>query len=468
MAEPAHFHCQYKKFTRGKGQSAVQAAAYRLAARLVDERTGLSHDYTRKGGVTGTLIATPDGVTVPAWAQDPVRLWNEVEAAEKTNPRALVMHEWEIALPYQLTAKQREEAAREMAQFIADRYGCIAVAAFHNPNRNGDQRNYHVHLMFTPRAIAPEGFSRSKFRHYSLRATEAEAAGRMTGAEEIVFVKSQWAAIGNRHFVHAGFEASLDHRSYEEQGVDLEPQKHMGPNATAQERRGEQTAKGDFNRAARDRNRNRQEWARAWEQARIDITGHPLPEPPPRPQKDFSKAAGQLKQAATPPPLPKAFIALMDNQKEERTGLIKIQITEKTKLWHTEQEKKRLQKKQWAQIYRRQRNEKKALEARFDTWKQRLLRNLDISGRMKKRRETVFEQLEKRQKVERAKLGTEFRHAIKEPADRLQDRHQGELIAMDVRHMNDRREFLTREAQNRALLERLKGKDRDRDPSRGR
>lgn len=466
MAEPAHFHCQYKKFTRGKGQSAVQAAAYRLAARLADERTGLSHDYTRKGGVTGTLIATPAGIEAPGWAHDPVRLWNAVEAAEKTNPRALVMHEWEIALPHQLTPAQRKEAAREMAQFVADRYGCVAMAAFHNPNRNGDQRNFHVHLMFTPRAIGPDGFSRSKFRNYSRRAAEAELEGRMTGAEEIVFVKSQWAAIGNRHLERAGFAPTLDHRSYEEQGIDLEPQKHMGPDATSQERRGERTAKGDFNRAARDRNLNRQVWKQAWEQARIDITGQHLPVPAPRPTKDFAKAAGEAKQH--PPPLPKAFVALMDNQVQERTGLINIHISERKKLWEVEQEKKRLQKRQWAQVYRRQNREKKTIEARFATWRQRLMLKLDLSGQLKKRRARVLEQLENRHKVERAKLGREFRQAITEPADRLKDRHEGEIIAIDVRHMAERQEWLVREARNQALLQRLKTRNQGRDPSRGR
>ncbi|MBS0155145.1 MAG: MobA/MobL family protein [Nitrospira sp.] len=466
MGEPAHFHCQYKKFTRGKGQSAVQAAAYRLAARLRDERTDLSHDYTRKGGVTGTLTVTPSGMAVPTWAQNPTKLWNEVEAAEKSNPRALVMHEWEIALPHQLTASQRMDAAREMAQFIADRYGSLAMAAFHNPNRNGDQRNYHVHLMFTPRAIGSEGFSRSKFRHYSLRAAEAELEDKMTGAEEIVFMKAQWAAIGNRHLERAGFAATLDHRSYEEQGVDLEPQKHMGPDATSQERRGERTAKGDFNRAVKDRNRNRQAWRQAWEQARIDITGQHLPNPPPAAAQDFAKAAGSSK--SDPPALPRAFVALMDSQIQERRGLLNIHIAERKKQWEMEQEKKRLQKRHWAQLYRRQSKEKKALESRFTTWRQRLLLKIDVTGRLMKRRETTIQGLERLQKMERAKLGREFRQAIHDPADRLLNRHASELVVIDARHMAQRQEWLSRETRNQALLQRLKQGNRGHDPSRGR
>lgn len=457
MAEAVHFHCQYKKFTRAKGQSAVQAAAYRLASRLPDERTGLSHDYTRKKGMTDTLVVTPSGIETPAWSADPVKLWNAVEAAEKSNPRALVMHEWEIALPHLLNAEQRKAAVREMAQFIADRYGCVAMAAFHNPNRNGDQRNYHVHLMFTPRAIGPDGFSRAKFRNYSLRAPEAELAGRKTGAEEIVFIKSQWAAIGNRHLERAGYSPTLDHRSYEDRGIPLEPQKHMGPNATAKERRGERTAKGDFNRAVRDRNQNRLEWARAWEQARLDITGQDLPEPPgPSP---------------APSKISRGFITLMDNQKQERSSIVQLHITEKKNLWQVEQAKRAAHKKLWARLYRRQRMERLAHHAQASTWKKRLLRKLDILGKRRKAEQLAMETLERRQRIERAQLGRELRKAIREPADRLEDRHIGELRAADARHRQQREEFLTREARNRALVERLsKSRNRGpgRDPSRGR
>lgn len=470
MAEPAHFHCQYKKFTRSKGQSAVQAAAYRLAMKLEDERTGLLHNYTRKSGVTGTLIATPTGVSVPAWAQDPVQLWNRVEAAEKTNPRALVMHEWEIALPHVLSPEQRKEAAREMAQFIADRYGCIAMAAFHNPNRKGDQRNHHIHLMFTPRAIGPDGFTKTKFRNYSLRAPEADAYGRMTGAEEIVFIKSQWATIGNRHLERAGFAPSLDHRSYEDQGIDLEPQKHMGPDATAKERRGERTAKGDFNRAVKDRNKNRQEWARAWEQSRIDITGNTLPDPPARPQKPFANVAGQLKQDSPAPQLSKSFLTLTDNQKQERTSLIHLHMAEKKNLWQTEQAKRREQKKQWALLYRRQRQERETLIAGFGTWRKRLLRKLDFTGRLKEGHRKALEELERRQGIKRAQQGRIFRAALHEPATRLQDKQARELIETDERHLEQRREMIAREHRNRAILERIKPRSHshDKDPGRGR
>src|SRR5271156_660649 len=44
----AIYHLAAQEFSRGAGDSAVHAAAYRARCALVDERTGLKHDYSRK------------------------------------------------------------------------------------------------------------------------------------------------------------------------------------------------------------------------------------------------------------------------------------------------------------------------------------------------------------------------------------------------------------------------------------
>ena len=47
----AIYHCSIKIVSRGKGKSAVAAAAYRSGEKLTNEWDGLTHDYTKKGGV---------------------------------------------------------------------------------------------------------------------------------------------------------------------------------------------------------------------------------------------------------------------------------------------------------------------------------------------------------------------------------------------------------------------------------
>ena len=70
----AIYHLSVKAIGRSQGRSATAAAAYRAATRIEDERTGLVHDYSRKGGVLHReIVALEDA---PSWAQDRARLWN--------------------------------------------------------------------------------------------------------------------------------------------------------------------------------------------------------------------------------------------------------------------------------------------------------------------------------------------------------------------------------------------------------
>ena len=56
----AIYHCSIKIISRGKGKSAVAAAAYRVGEKITNDLDGETHDYTRKGGVIHTEILLPD------------------------------------------------------------------------------------------------------------------------------------------------------------------------------------------------------------------------------------------------------------------------------------------------------------------------------------------------------------------------------------------------------------------------
>jgi hypothetical protein len=57
----AIYHLSAKLVHRAKGQSAVAGAAYRSASLLHEERTGITHDHTRKRGVEHAEILAPEG-----------------------------------------------------------------------------------------------------------------------------------------------------------------------------------------------------------------------------------------------------------------------------------------------------------------------------------------------------------------------------------------------------------------------
>ncbi len=63
----AIYHLAAQVISRGAGRNAVNAAAYRRAARMYDERTGETFSYVHKLDVLHSEIAIPDGA--PSWAQ---------------------------------------------------------------------------------------------------------------------------------------------------------------------------------------------------------------------------------------------------------------------------------------------------------------------------------------------------------------------------------------------------------------
>ena len=214
----AIYHLAVKSVSRSTGRSAVAAVAYR--AGVAD---GLMHDYTRRGGVEDAFIVAPEGAE---WAQDRSALWNAAEAAEKRKD-AKVAREYELALPAELDAGQRRDLVRVFAEDIRDRYGVAVDAAIHAPHDYGDDRNHHAHVMTTTREVGPDGLG-AKTRQLDVRST---------ASVEVEAIRERWAGRVNDALEHAQVAERVDHRSYERQGLDIEPTVKMGHASAAIERR---------------------------------------------------------------------------------------------------------------------------------------------------------------------------------------------------------------------------------------
>ena len=234
----AIYHCSVKAISRGARQSIVAAAAYRHGCRMEDKRTGEVHDYSRKRGVTVSAAFFPSGVDC-SWATKSEILWNTAELAEKRKD-ARLGREIVLALPSELSPTERKALAAEMAQHVADRYGVAVDAAIHAPSRQGDDRNFHVHMLVSARRITSKGFG-EKTR---------ELDDRERGPAEVEHLRAEWARLANRALEQAGQHVQIDHRSFRRQGVKRMPSRHLGASATALERRGIKTRIGDGNRAA--------------------------------------------------------------------------------------------------------------------------------------------------------------------------------------------------------------------------
>jgi len=95
--------------------------------------------------------------------------------------------------------------------------------------------------MTTLRTATPDGLSPIKDRS-------------LNSPDQLVNWRAAWCEIQNRAFERLGILGEdgqilrVDHRSYEAQGVDLEPTVHLGVHATAMERKGITTELVELNR----------------------------------------------------------------------------------------------------------------------------------------------------------------------------------------------------------------------------
>jgi len=231
------FHCQAKAISRAAGRSATAAAAYRAGERIIDERTGEIHDYRKKQGVIDKQIFVPRGCRGIARSV----LWNLAEKAENRKD-AKVAREWEVALPAELRAHERRDVAREFALAIVKRYGVAVDMCIHAPGKKGDDRNHHVHILTTTRVLTPNGLGEK---------TRVLDSSRTSG-KEVTVAREMWAQICNFALARNGLDEHIDSRSLKAQGIDREPTRHLGPVASAMERRGVRSLRGDENRRRRD------------------------------------------------------------------------------------------------------------------------------------------------------------------------------------------------------------------------
>lgn len=254
----AIYHCSIKIISRGKGKSAVAAAAYRSGEKLTNDYDGTTHDFTRKGSVVHTEILLPDNATREY--ADRSTLWNAVEAVEKSK-NAQLSREIEIALPNELSEAECIELAREFAQKTFVDKGMCADVCIHNPNR--EQKNIHAHIMLTMRPFNEDGtwgdkqkkeyvldsngnkiYDKRK-RTYKCRTVQTTDWNSREKSEEW---RAEWENFINSALAEKGIIEKVDHRSFERQGRFEKPTVHMGVAATQMERKGIRTVKGDTNR----------------------------------------------------------------------------------------------------------------------------------------------------------------------------------------------------------------------------
>lgn len=243
----AHFSASI--VSRGGGRSVVLSAAYRHCAKMEYEREARTIDYTRKQGLLyEEFVLPPDA---PKWVRALIAdrsvsgaaeaFWNSVEAFEK-RADAQLARDLTIALPLELSPEQNIALVRDFVEKHILAKGMIADWVYHdNPG------NPHIHLMTTLRPLAEDGFGSKKV---AVIGEDGQPVRTKSGkilyelwsgsTDDFNVLRDGWFERLNHHLALGGIDLRIDGRSYEKQGIDLEPTIHLGVGAKALERKAEQ------------------------------------------------------------------------------------------------------------------------------------------------------------------------------------------------------------------------------------
>lgn len=199
----AIFHMSAQRISRSKGHSSVAAAAYRHGEKMTDEHTGEIHDYSKKKGVSDSVVLIPEGADKRFLK--PEFLFNTIEKSEQRKDAQLAL-ELNIALPIEMTDEQKKSLAVDFCNENFVKKGMIADIAFHKL----DSDNPHFHVMLTTRKLTPDG------------AGFGQKVREWNSKDQLQEWRKGWADTANEHMQRAGIDARIDHRSLKDQKAELD------------------------------------------------------------------------------------------------------------------------------------------------------------------------------------------------------------------------------------------------------
>ncbi|KXY35537.1 MobQ family relaxase [Bacillus sp. FSL K6-0067] len=223
----AIYHLKVKTVSRKKGQNVVASAAYRSGESLYCERTKETKYYSRSVQPETHILAP---YQAPSWVFNRQDLWNEVERFEKRGNSRLA-REVVVAIPKELSEEEQRELVLSFVHDTFVQKGMIADVAIHRDDKN----NPHAHILLTTREISQDGFVKKKNRDWDKK-------------ENLLAWRESWAKYANLSLEKANVQERIDHRSYEERGIELLPTKHIGYKEHQLEKRGIRTETGEYNR----------------------------------------------------------------------------------------------------------------------------------------------------------------------------------------------------------------------------
>ena len=191
-----------------KGKEGFRAAADIAAYNAREEATYAIRSH----------IIPPGPKEAEAW-------FRQQEQGERKNAR--MSDRFIGALPRELTPDQCIEAIEKFCRDVTqDRVPWHFALHLELEKKNEPDWNPHVHILFRDRDIE------TGRRYLYTSAGPKERAGLDAKGIDYWSTKDfreKWSADMNHALERAGHDARIDHRSLKEQGIDREPQIHIGP-----------------------------------------------------------------------------------------------------------------------------------------------------------------------------------------------------------------------------------------------
>ena len=259
-------HFEFSIRSRGHGHApAVAGAAYISASKLFCEYDGHTKNFLKKQGeLVHSEIILPEHAPPEFFNRE--KLWNSVDMNEKAKNAQLV-RKVIMALPRELPMEENIRMVREFCQRNFVDEGMCCDFAIHDPSPPG--HNPHAHLMLTMRAFDENGKWLPKSKKVYVLDKNGERIRLPSGQwksrkedltgwndrDNVRRWRDAWEEIQNRYLEENGRDERVCLKSFKEQGRDDEPTVHLGPAASAMERKGIETRVGEANREIRSANR---------------------------------------------------------------------------------------------------------------------------------------------------------------------------------------------------------------------
>lgn len=211
----ASYHCSVK--VGGKGKAGPHAEYIARIGKYSGSARYEDCEYTEHGNMPGWALESPE------------YFWAAADEYERAN--GATYREIMVALPRELTPAQRIELVRDLVlQEIGSSHPYSL--AIHNPAaaiEGGEQP--HAHIMYSERTM--DGIERDPnefFKRYNAKNPEKGGCKKDSAGtpERLATTRERWANIQNEHLARHGHDVEVDHRSYADQGIDRQPEKHLG------------------------------------------------------------------------------------------------------------------------------------------------------------------------------------------------------------------------------------------------